>query len=339
MTLNRLHEFWSELLAADPSAGPELSLRLVETREDVRLFAAVTATGGLPGLLVELPDSAKPRAFKPLITRAFEMAAPALTGLSSGRWALFLELKDRSFLDLFEMLADDVIDSARRASGAIEVLKSINRCVGRWRRFVERRAEPLSEEEVRGLIGELVVLSRCVRRFGPEVALAAWTGPNDGLRDFELPDASVEVKTFQGDSAATVLIAPPDQLDTIAERPVYLCAVRLTPSESQGVTLADFVARVAAVIGDEPSALNDLEDRLATGGYLPAHAPLYLKRFVAGPVLMYAVTPRFPRIRSADVPPGVVNVHFAISLSALDSYKADAVPLIGDRASETEAIQ
>ncbi len=339
MTTIRLRDLWSELLTEDPPADRDLRLRLVEGRADVRVFAAATAKDGLPGLLVELPDSARPRVFKPLITRTFEVSAPAFTGLSDGRWGLFVGLKDLSFLDLFEMLGADMIESVGRASGGAEILKSVNRCVDRWRRFVERRGEPLTEEEVRGLIGELVVLARCVRRFGSDVALTAWTGPDDGLRDFELPDVSVEVKTFQGDNAATVLIAPPDQLDVVAERPVFLCAVRVTPSESHGSALPDFAANVATVIGNEPGALNHLEDRLAAGGYLQVHAPLYLKRFVAGPVLMFAVTPRFPRIRSVDVPLGVLNVRFALSLAALDSYRTDPVPLIGDRASETEAIQ
>ena len=149
------------------------------------------------------------------------MSTPSLKGLPAGRWGSIIELKDRAFADLFEVLASDVLNAISRR-GEQTTLQSVLRCIERWRRFVERKGEPLSDEEVQGLIGELVVLCRCVQRFGADAALAAWTGPDRALRDFELPDTSVEVKTYQGDDAATVMMSSPDQLDVVAQRPVYL---------------------------------------------------------------------------------------------------------------------
>jgi hypothetical protein len=311
---------------------------LVFSSGDVRAFAAVTAGEGLPALLLELPDAVRSRSFRTLITRAFQMSAPSVEGLPPARWALLIELKDRAFSDLFEVLAGDVLSAIQSANGSQATLQLALRCVERWRRFVERKGEPLTGEEVQGLIGELVVLCRCARRFGAEAALAAWTGPDRALRDFELPDTSVEVKTFQGDDAATVLISSPDQLDAVAQRPVYLAAVRLTPSDAQGFTLSEFVMRALNVIGVDMAAAGTLEERLATAGYLAAHAPLYVKRFIAGPVMTYAIKPGFPRIRSIDVPQGVLAVHFALSIPALAPFQTAATVVIGDRVPETEAV-
>lgn len=309
-----LREFWSELIGQTGPAPADIRLRLAFSSSDVRVFAAVTAKDGLPALLLELPEAVRPRALRMLITRAFQMSAPSLKGLPPGRWGLLIELKDRAFSDLFEVLAIDVLNAIESASGSQATLHSALRCIDRWRRFVERKGEPLTDEEVQGLIGELVALCRCVRRFGADAALAAWTGPDRALRDFELPDTSIEVKTYQGDDAAMVLISSPDQLDAVAQRSVYLAAVRLTPSDAQGFTLGEFVARAVAVIGADTAAAGILEERLATAGYLAAHAPFYVKRFIAGPVTAYAVTPGFPRIRSIDVPRGVLRVCFALSL-------------------------
>lgn len=313
-------------------------MRLVFSGWDVRTFAAVTAKDGLPAVLVELPDSVRPRHFKPFTTRAFQMSAPSVKGLSSGCWALLIELKDRAFKDLFEVLAGDVLTAIQSSSGSQATLQAALRCIDRWRRFVERTGEPLSDEEVRGLIGELVVLCRCARRFGASVALDAWTGPDRALRDFELPDSSIEVKTYQGDDAATVLISSPDQLDAVALRPVHLAAVRLTPSDAQGCTISEFVMRTASVIGTDTAEAEVLEERLATAGYLAVHASLYVKRFIAGPVTTYAVTPGFPRIRSIDVPQGVLGVRFALSIPALVPFQAPTTVVIGDRVPESEGV-
>lgn len=336
--MTSLREYWSELIGHSGPAPSDIRLQLLSSGSEVRTFAAITAKDGLPALLLELPETVKPRAFKTLITRAFEMSAPAVKGLPPAKWALLIELKDRTFVDLFEVLAHDVQSAVSNALSGEASLQSALRCIDRWRRFVERKGVPLSEEEVEGLIGEIVVLSRCVRHFGTEAALSAWTGPDRALRDFELPDSSVEVKTYQGDDAATVVISSPDQLDIVAERPIYLAAVRLTPSEAQGLALGEFVARAISAIGADTAAAAVFEERLATAGYLAAHAPLYVKRFIAGPVMTYAVKPGFPRIRSIDVPKGVLNVRFALSLPALSPFRTDAVPVIGGRVPETEAV-
>jgi hypothetical protein len=333
-----LRDVWSELIGETDPAPADIRLRLVFSNGDVRAFAAVAGGEGLPALLLELPEAVRPRSVRTLITRAFEMSAPSVEGLPAGRWALLIELKDHAFSDLFEVLAGDVLDAIQSVNGSQATLQAAERCVERWRRFVERKGEPLTDEEVRGLIGEIVVLCRCARRFGSEAALAAWTGPDGALRDFELPDSSVEVKTFQGDDAATVLISSPDQLDAVAQRPVYLAAVRLTASDAQGFTLSEFVVRMLNIIGADTAAAGTLEERLATAGYLAPHAPLYVKRFIAGPVMTYVVQPGFPRIRSTDVPQGVLAVRFALSIPALAPFQTAATAVIGDRVPETEAI-
>jgi hypothetical protein len=332
----RLRDTWSELIGEGGPATTEIRLRLLLSVGDGRAFAAVTAKDGLPAVLLDLPDAVRPRTFKTLITRAFQVSAPSVDGLPSGRWALLIELKDTAFQDLFEVLASDVLTAINCSCGSNATLQAALRCIDRWRRFVERRGEPLSDEEVQGLIGELIVLCRCARRFGAEAALAAWTGPDRGLRDFELPDASVEVKTYQGDDAATVVISSPDQLDAVAMRPVYLTAVRLTPSETQGFQLSEFVARTLGVIGPDTIAAGLLEERLETAGYLAVHGALYDRRFIAGPVMTYAVTPGFPRIRSIDVPQGVLGVRFMLSIPALAPFQTAPTTVVGDRVPETE---
>lgn len=333
-----LRDTWSDLIGEAGPAPTDIRLRLVFSGGDVRAYAAVTAREGLPALLLELPETVRPPSCRTLITRAFQVSAPSVKGLPPARWAVVIELKERAFSDLFEVLAGDVLNAIHSASGSQATLQAALRCIERWRRFVERKGAPLTDDEVQGLIGELVVLCRCVRRFGADTALTAWTGPDGALRDFELPDSSVEVKAFQGDDAATVVISSPDQLDAVAQRPVFLAAVRLTPSDAHGSTLSEFVVCALNVIGVETAAAELFEDRLATAGYLSAHAPLYPRRFIAGPVMVYSVTPGFPRIRSIDVPHGVLAVRFALSVPALAPFQTAAAAVLGDRVPETEAV-
>src|SRR5262245_33245624 len=145
-----LRDTWSELIGEAGPAPADIRLRLVFSGADVRVFAAVTAKEGLPALLLELPDAVRPRSFKTLITRAFQMSAPSVKGLPTARWALLIELKDRAFQDLFEALVGDMLNAIQSATGSQATLQAALRCIERWRRFVERKGEPLSDEEVQG---------------------------------------------------------------------------------------------------------------------------------------------------------------------------------------------
>jgi hypothetical protein len=178
-------------------------------------------------------------------------------------------------------------------------------------------------------VGELVVLARCIGRLGPRGAVTGWTGPEDALRDFELPDASIEVKTYRSDSGAAVRINDPQQLDDEGVRPVFLAAVRLAKMESVGQRLPEFVARIAQLIAHEVEAADLFDDRLAACGYLPVHATSYSDHFVAEKISLYRVRPGFPRVRAAEVPAGVVNVHFSIQLAALGEFEVAPESIIG----------
>jgi len=330
MTISSLRELWAELrVAEDASAGCGYRLRLLETHKGTRVYAALAEPSLARALVVEMPEGARPQAEIRTVTRAFEAVIADFSGLSPGHVGIAVQLQDATFEDLFAILGEEIVSTVRQSTGTTEAGRAIARCIARWRRFVERRHQGLSDEEVRGLIGELVVLARCIGLLGPRVAITSWTGPDDSLRDLELPDASIEVKTYQSDSGAAVRINDPQQLDEGAVRPAYLSVVRLAKMESSGLRLPEFVARTEELIDQELEATDLFGERLAAYGYLPVHASAYTDHFVAEKVALYRVRPGFPRLRASDVPPGVVNVHFSIELAAMGAFEVDPVSIIG----------
>jgi Putative PD-(D/E)XK family member, (DUF4420) len=339
-TMASLRERWAELRGTTGAiTGGGYRLRLMETRGDIRVYAALAESSLAQAVVVEMPKEVRPRGEVAAMTKAFEAVIADFGGLSPGRIGVAVVLRDGAFEDLFAILGDEIISTVRQAPGAREAARSIWRCIARWRRFIERGRGGLSDEEVRGLIGELVVLARCVVRLGPRVAVSGWTGPEDALRDFELPDASIEVKTYQSDSGAAVRINDPQQLDGEGIRPVYLAAVRLARMESKGKPLPEFVTRAGELIADMPEAVDAFEQRLAAYGYLPVHASAYTDHFVAEKVALYRVRSEFPRLRASDVPPGVVDVHFSLQLAALGQFEVDPEAIIGAPTSKLEGTE
>lgn len=323
-----LHELWGDLRASTAGNAIGFSLRLFSAHHDLRVYAALKNPGTLPGIVIEMPTSVRPRDLSRITTRTFEAAVEEYQGLPSGHCAVSIVLHESEYEDLFEQLGAEIALAVQDAVSNEDAARAVVRRIDRWRRFTERRRRGLTDEDVRGLIGELVVLSRCLGKFGAATAVEGWQGMG-GLRDFELPEFSTEVKTYQAETGAAVRINDPQQLEGSASRPVYLAVIRLARSEAIGRTLADTAEFVDQALRPDPSYLEDFRDRLADRGYIAAESERYTERFSVGRMQMFEVRDTFPRIETTTVPQGVVDVDFSILLAAIPDFAVNAASLIG----------
>jgi hypothetical protein len=149
------------------------------------------------------------------------------------------------------------------------------------------------------------------------------------LKDFELPNFTVEVKTYQLDAGAVVRINDPQQLEGAANRPTYLGVVQLARTQTQGRTLPDFIEFSENLLRNDLEALEVFRDRLASAGYLPSQSELFRDRYSAAAPQIFLVGERFPRIKPDQVPGSVRDVHFSIILAGVGSFEVDANALLG----------
>jgi len=332
-----LCELW-EVLRTDPARnqGDGYRLLMADAGLSLRIYAGVAESDGTPALLIELPAALRPTELARISTRSFDCELMDMTGLPTGHCAIVLRLKDEEFADLFGILGEEIRTAVRVAATGETACRSLLRCIDRWRRFVERGRRALTDEEIRGLIGELVVLARCVGRHCVSAAVGAWHGPTGALRDFELPDCSVEVKTFQSDTGASIRINDPQQLDVVPARPVHLAVVRLAKTQAAGASLPDIVQRIRGMLASDQESREQFDSLLAQYGYMDAQGDLYSDYYVAGPLVLYKVVASFPRIAAEQVPLGVVEVHFSLLLAALAPFQVDADVVIGPAVHDIE---
>lgn len=325
-----LDQAWAALQAGKkPEQTGGASLQLIESTPAVRVFAAYSLAPAAPGLLVELPSELRNAIRPQLSSRAFSVLTAEFPGLPAGRIGVMTSLTDGAYSDLFRLLCEEVLSAVSVAPTPLEAMSGLQKVIDRWRHFVERRKAPLSQEEVRGLIGEAVILARLIDHVGALAALIQWTGPHNALRDFELSDASLEVKTFQARTGATIRISDPGQLQPEKGRPVFVGVVGLAANASTGRTLPDVIAIIAGRLAGDPGAPELFEEKLAQYGYLPVHASLYNDAYVVGGVDFYEVVPAFPRLVPAMIPPGIDDVEFSIQLSALAAFQVNGLSVTG----------
>ena len=336
MSLVNFREKWAQLRARTPlDEDGGYRMQFMTTCRNVRIYAATTLGGREPALVLDVVGAVRLAATAVATGRVLKVKVGEFPGLPEGRSGVALELHDPSFEDLFEHLGQDII-AAIGDSDEPDIGTAISKCIQRWRSFVEQGNPPMSGEEVRGLLGELVVLDRCIGRFGAREALQAWVGPLGGLRDFQLPDASVEVKTFQSDTGAVVRFNDPQQLDADDQRPVYVAAVRLARCSKGGVTLPQAIQRIREHLHADQEVLAMFEQRLTRCGYVAAFAQLLEQQYRAGRPVLYRVRDDFPRIRPGDIPPGVQDVHFSVPLAALRAFLVETELVLGEPAASLE---
>ena len=222
-------------------------------------------------------------------------------------------------LELFSAVVSDVLHVIL-ATGTEDHSRQLRAFLGRiraWQEFMRKGAVPLSAENEVGLVGELTMMEKMLDvGMTPEAAIRAWSGPLDGLRDFELGFGAIEVKTTIASAGLVAKIGSLEQLDDTNCKPIFLGAVKYALTES-GQTLPEKISAIRARLESDPITLSEFDDRVLAAGYMPAHSPQYHRRFSLRQISMLEVGENFPRLMHGNVTPGVINARYEINLEPL----------------------
>jgi len=222
-------------------------------------------------------------------------------------------------LELFSAMVSDVLHAilSRDSGDHSRELRAFLGRIRAWQEFMRKGAVPLSAENEVGLVGELTVLEKMLYiGMAPETAIKAWSGPLDGLRDFELGFGAIEVKTTVASAGLVAKIGSLEQLDDTNCKPIFLAAVKYALTES-GQTLPEKLSAIRAQLESDPITFSEFEDRVLAAGYMPAHSPQYHRRFSLRDLAILEIGENFPRLMHGNVTPGVISARYEINLEPL----------------------
>jgi len=318
MSPQELTKAWDEIgrQADSGAAGPYLHLQM--RGGGLPIGAILRAKDRRPGLLVRFAVADLERLPKPDAGRGFTFERPVPAG--SGMLGLPILLGDPAVAELFALMGADLVSEVERPDTDGAAVDRVLRRIALWRRFLQRRGGLMTDEEVRGLFGELHVLSLVMSIDGVDAALEAWQGPARELHDFRFADGLVEVKSWRVESGARVHISQPSQIGVDPHRPLHLAAVQISAGEPAGRTLRETTALLRSQMnGLQAQRFDEL---LAEYGYLEVHANEYRDRMQVLGLDVYGVRDGFPHIDARSVPGGVADLHYSIELGALEAFRA-----------------
>lgn len=236
------------------------------------------------------------------------------------RYNFSFSLIDSSMSDLFYIFCNDLISSSQNLK-SISPLKFV---IERWKSWLNLFQSPhsliLNENEIRGLLGELVFLKNIMFiKYGIEKSIASWIGVNKAHKDFEIDDTWYEVKTIS-QNAITVKISSIEQLDSNIDG--TLVVVKLEPtnySVNDHLQLNKLINSIYELIDDE-ILKNEFTNKLITVGYY--YAEEYDKYIYSNKgIEYYLVDEKFPRLKKEELKDGIVRVSYELYLNNLKDFR------------------
>jgi len=244
---------------------------------------------------------------------------------------ILLRLTEPAQRDLFRRFCEDVVEATGRAETEQHAVAQFVARTWRWHRLLRTgRLDRLSDQEQKGLIGELEVLRlHLVPALGGRDAVGSWVGPLDAPHDFEVGRIRIESKA-RGSGSSRILVSAATQLDAAPAEPLYLHVTQVVSApevESDALTVTEHARRLRLLLdGDDPLAADQFEERLYAAGFDWRHD--YSDRaWIAMGVSLHEVREGFPRITSAMCPEGVENVRYGLNLAACDGLRLDSTAL------------
>ncbi len=244
---------------------------------------------------------------------------------------LVIRLLDREQKAIFYRFCTDVVQATALAKTEKEAVERFLGRTWRWHRLLRAgRAPGLTEEQQRGLIGELRLLEqRLLPLLGATASTRCWTGPLDAPRDFEISAVHVEAKTC-GPTQTGVVISSEQQLDLAGCDRLFLYVAKVAvaaEAPEDGVTVTDAAKRArAAIEAVNPLAVDIFEERLFATGFDWDHDYSDRPWLVTGETL-FEVRDEFPRLTPGMIPAGVENLSYRLALRTCADYEVDFAAL------------
>lgn len=237
---------------------------------------------------------------------------------------LVFRLLDSRHRDIFHQLCVDIVAAGGAAGTEPEAVELAIARTWRWHHLLRGgTGERLSEDEQKGLIGELLILERhLLPHLSPINSLTAWRGPLGAPKDFEVGRISIEAKARRGAATPHITITSEHQLDGEGCDLLFLYVVDLSHA-SEGATRAFTVSDVAHRVRDrmslDPTVTDQYESLLAATGFRWEDDYSDFK-WLEGHSHIYGVTGDFPRVTAREIVPGVSNVRYLVSLVECERF-------------------
>lgn len=293
--------------------------RLIGLRS-VEAYAGVEKAGSLRFVAIRV-DSAQRRSLADRYPRSSRGIAVESVEGGGGKLTFFLREQAGAPEGVFPAVMGDVLGASAVAPHDRALRASLERFAS-WQTALSREAGTMSAQEVRGIIGELVIARDVlVPRLGPARLVQVWRAPiGDHLHDFVGQNWELEVKTTLV-PGTTFHVSVEGQLEPDGGNRMFLGAVELEPS-SDGISMRELVEEILSSIEGSGPTREDLRNAIVGRGalshFLDDEAS---RRYRIRATNVFEAADSFPIIRRRTLPVGVSALRYEVSYAACSGFR------------------
>jgi hypothetical protein len=318
MTNAEIKEKWSGLLGNPVTTGFR-SLR-ISSECICELFLGVSKEGRRC-MILQLPAN------KRLPFKGIQKENLSIEYFSENN-IIVLQLTDNDFKDLFDDLIISLYEGIKSISLVDEYSKYFIQTFYRWSEFfIDKKSDLLSEDAIKGLMGELMVLKLLINKPNrPEInfLLNSWKGPYDKGNDFELENKNLEVKT-KSPSGIDVKIASEHQLEVSQGKGLELYVVSMQSDFTVGVHIRDLILEIKNTV-QESSGDNSILWKALSQKNINFKNMSQYDHYKFQPVnwISYNCSdPNFPKLSKSNIPQEVSGLKYNLRTNLLTAFIND----------------
>ena len=236
---------------------------------------------------------------------------------------LIFKLVNFEHRDIFSVLCEDLILNISSVTNQIQLFKTLLNRFEKWKSLFDKlNSVGLTPQEQRGLYGELYFLRNLlITNSDFYKVLNSWTGPAKEIRDFQIGNTAVEVKTTHGNNHQKIHISSERQLDLCNLQNLYLYHISLDVRHQDGESLNQLVDSISELLNADYIVINSFNNKLLEAGYFNHHRDIYkdIGYFIRQDAF-YKIEGEFPRIEENEIKRGVGDVKYSIIVDNCQNY-------------------
>ncbi len=238
---------------------------------------------------------------------------------------IVLQLTDINFDDLFDDLILSLYHGIKSLKQVDEYSTHFIQTFYRWSEFFEdRMSDLLSEDVIKGFMGELLVLKLLItssHKAEINYLLKSWTGPYDKGNDFELEKKNIEVKT-KNPSSIDIKISSEFQLEVSPGKGLELYVVSLLSDSTVGIHIRDLIFDIKNLIQESSGDTSILWEALKQKNITAKNVNLYdCYRFKPVNWASYCCeVEEFPKLCRSNIPQEISAVKYTLRTNLLAQF-------------------
>ncbi len=230
-------------------------------------------------------------------------------------------LCDRRNCDLFYTFCDDIMSFAEKLVEDQKIYETILHRFYAWKKMFSSQNSLLSENEVMGLIGELLFLKDFLfPRYGQSTAIKSWSGQELTHKDFSLDNIWYEVKTIHT-AKNSISISSLEQLQSNNTGEIVVISLEKMSPSFNGININRLIGEIIELLS-KPEDRDSFIIKITGQGFLPDES--YNDWiYDAKSIKRYRVNEHFPALCRSHISPVIARAQYELLLPMLTDFLID----------------